>query len=163
MNLSNPIIDNIEITNLNNLEKETIIDLLPIKVGQEYSNKVLSDTFLSLVKSKLIYNANIFPKQNGENVSLEIVIDEMPEANKILQNIQYIEELKKKTEFKIKSVNIKGTNIDLSEILKNSKLKEGEYFTNYDAILLRDLIMFSGYFSNVEVLLNRILKIKLLI
>lgn len=94
--MATPKISNIELSNLNKLENNTIMELLPIKVGQNYSNKLLSETYLSLIRSGLIYNVNIFPTKVGEDINLKLEIDEMPDADKILQNIKYIEDLKRK-------------------------------------------------------------------
>ncbi|CAM3100319.1 POTRA domain-containing protein [Streptobacillus felis] len=146
-----PKINNIEISNLKNLPEEMVRELLPIKEGTEYTNKQLSDIYLALVRTGFIQNVNVYPTEDGENVNLKIVVDEVPNADKIIQNMKEIEELKKKTEFKIGDIVVKGTNQNIQPLIDKTGLKRGEYFTPYDAKLLENLILSSGYFGATEI------------
>ncbi|CAM3087577.1 BamA/OMP85 family outer membrane protein [Streptobacillus ratti] len=149
--MSAPKINNIEISNLKNLPEEMVRELLPVKEGIEYTNKHLSDIYLALVRTGFIQNVNVYPTEDGENVKLKIVVDEVPNADKILQNMQEIEKLKKKTEFKIGEIIVKGTEQDIQPLIDKTGLQKGEYFTPYDAKLLENLILSSGYFGATEI------------
>ncbi|NYV27555.1 BamA/TamA family outer membrane protein [Streptobacillus felis] len=146
-----PKINNIEISNLKNLPEEMVRELLPVKEGTEYTNKQLSDIYLALVRTGFIQNVNVYPTEDGENVNLKMVVDEVPNADKIIQNMKEIEELKKKTEFKIGDIVVKGTNQNIQPLIDKTGLKRGEYFTPYDAKLLENLILSSGYFGATEI------------
>ncbi|WP_156299113.1 BamA/OMP85 family outer membrane protein [Streptobacillus canis] len=150
-----PKINNIEISNLKNLPEEMVRELLPVKEGTEYTNKQLSDIYLALVRTGFIQNVNVYPTEEGENVNLKIVVDEVPNADKILQNMKEIEELKKKTEFKIGQITVKGTEQNIQPLIDKTGLKKGEYFTPYDAKLLENLILSSGYFGATEIKVYR--------
>lgn len=149
---ANPKISNIEITNLKEIPEETVRELLPVKVGDEYSNKVLSDIFLNLTRNAgIISNVNIYPTDNADdNVSLKIVVDEAKDANKVLQYTEYVKKLQEKTDFTINDIKINGTNEDLKEILNKSNLKVGDVYVPYNSELFKELILTSGYFSNVD-------------
>ncbi|WP_073508330.1 BamA/OMP85 family outer membrane protein [Streptobacillus notomytis] len=146
-----PKINNIEISNLKNLTEKMVRDLLPVKEGTEYTNKHLSDIYLALVRTGFIQNVNIYPTKDGEDIKLKIVVDEVPNADKIVQNMKEIEELKRKTEFKIGEIIVKGTSHDIQPLIDKTGLKKGEYFTPYDGKLLENLILSSGYFGSTEI------------
>lgn len=150
-----PKINNIEISNLKNLSEKMVRDLLPVKEGTEYTNKHLSDIYLALVRTGFIQNVNVYPSGDGENVKLKIVVDEVPNADKIIQNMKEIEELKRKTEFKVGEIVVKGTNQNIQPLIDKTGLKKGEYFTPYDAKLLENLILSSGYFGSAEIRVYR--------
>ena len=149
--LANSKINNIEVTNLNQLSEDVIKNALPIKEGNEYTNKVSNDIYLSLLRTGLVQNVNIYPTKDGDNVNLKIVVDELPNAKAIYENKLEIEALKEKTEYLVNKVYFTGTNQNLNELVEKSGLKVGEYFSPYDAEVLRSLILSTGYFSNVEV------------
>lgn len=149
--LSNSKITNIEVTNLSQLSEDVIKNALPIKEGNEYTNKVSNDIYLSLLRTGLVQNVNIYPTKDGDNVNLKIVVDELPNAKAIYENKLEIEALKEKTEYLVNKVYFTGTNQNLNELVEKSGLKVGEYFSPYDAEVLKSLILSTGYFSNVEV------------
>ena len=99
--LANTKINNIEITNLKQLSEDVIKNALPVKEGNEYTNKVSNDIYLSLLRTGLVQNANIYPTKDGDNVNLKIVVDELPNAKEIYENKLEIEALKEKTEYLI--------------------------------------------------------------
>ena len=149
--LANSKITNIEVTNLSQLSEDVIKNALPIKEGNEYTNKVSNDIYLSLLRTGLVQNVNVYPTKDGDNVNLKIVVDELPNAKAIYENKLEIEALKEKTEYLVNKVYFTGTNQNLNELVEKSGLKVGEYFSPYDAEVLRSLILSTGYFSNVEV------------
>lgn len=149
--LANSKITNIEVTNLSQLSEDVIKNALPIKEGNEYTNKVSNDIYLSLLRTGLVQNVNIYPTKDGDNVNLKIVVDELPNAKAIYENKLEIEALKEKTEYLVNKVYFTGTNQNLNELVEKSGLKVGEYFSPYDAEVLKSLILSTGYFSNVEV------------
>ena len=153
--LANTKINNIEITNLKQLSEDVIKNALPVKEGNEYTNKVSNDIYLSLLRTGLVQNANIYPTKDGDNVNLKIVVDELPNAKEIYENKLEIEALKEKTEYLINKIYFTGTDQNLNELVEKSGLKVGEYFTPYNAEVLRSLILSTGYFGNVEINTHR--------
>ena len=153
--LANTKINNIEITNLKQLSEDVIKNALPVKEGNEYTNKVSNDIYLSLLRTGLVQNANIYPTKDGDNVNLKIVVDELPNAKEIYENKLEIEALKEKTEYLINKIYFTGTDQNLNELVEKSGLKVGEYFTPYNAEVLRSLILSTGNFGNVEINTHR--------
>lgn len=154
LSLAAPI-KSIEITNLNGLPKDVVESLLPVSVGQEFSNKVLSDIYLSFLRTGLIQNVNTEYKNEEDGVALKLIVDEVKDAKEKLQNILEIKELQKKTEFKVNNIKVVGTNFDVSQIINNSSLKKGEYFAPFDARLVEQLLAQTGYFTSVETKVER--------
>ena len=128
---------------------------MPIKEGNEYTNKVSNDIYLSLLRTGLVQNVNIYPTKDGDNVNLKIVVDELPNAKAIYENKLEIEALKEKTEYLVNKVYFTGTDQNLNALVEKSGLKIGEYFSPYDAEVLKSLIMSTGYFGNVELDVHR--------
>ena len=153
--LANSKITNIEVTNLSQLSEDVIKHALPIKEGNEYTNKVSNDIYLSLLRTGLVQNVNIYPTKDGDNVNLKIVVDELPNAKAIYENKLEIEALKEKTEYLVNKVYFTGTDQNLNALVEKSGLKIGEYFSPYDAEVLKSLIMSTGYFGNVELDVHR--------
>ena len=153
--LENSKITNIEVTNLSQLSEDVIKNALPIKEGNEYTNKVSNDIYLSLLRTGLVQNVNIYPTKDGDNVNLKIVVDELPNAKAIYENKLEIEALKEKTEYLVNKVYFTGTDQNLNALVEKSGLKIGEYFSPYDAEVLKSLIMSTGYFGNVELDVHR--------
>ena len=153
--LANSKITNIEVTNLSQLSEDVIKNTLPIKEGNEYTNKVSNDIYLSLLRTGLVQNVNIYPTKDGDNVNLKIVVDELPNAKAIYENKLEIEALKEKTEYLVNKVYFTGTDQNLNALVEKSGLKIGEYFSPYDAEVLKSLIMSTGYFGNVELDVHR--------
>ena len=153
--LANSKITNIEVTNLSQLSEDVIKSALPVKEGNEYTNKVSNDIYLSLLRTGLVQNVNIYPTKDGDNVNLKIVVDELPNAKAIYENKLEIEALKEKTEYLVNKVYFTGTDQNLNALVEKSGLKIGEYFSPYDAEVLKSLIMSTGYFGNVELDVHR--------
>ncbi|MGP1494183.1 MAG: BamA/OMP85 family outer membrane protein [Streptobacillus sp.] len=153
--LANSKITNIEVTNLSQLSEDVIKNALPIKEGNEYTNKVSNDIYLSLLRTGLVQNVNIYPTKDGDNVNLKIVVDELPNAKAIYENKLEIEALKEKTEYLVNKVYFTGTDQNLNALVEKSGLKIGEYFSPYNAEVLKSLIMSTGYFGNVELDVHR--------
>lgn len=153
--LANSKITNIEVTNLSQLSEDVIKNALPIKEGNEYTNKVSNDIYLSLLRTGLVQNVNIYPTKDGDNVNLKIVVDELPNAKAIYENKLEIKALKEKTEYLVNKVYFTGTDQNLNALVEKSGLKIGEYFSPYDAEVLKSLIMSTGYFGNVELDVHR--------
>lgn len=153
--LANSKITNIEVTNLSQLSEDVIKNALPIKEGNEYTNKVSNDIYLSLLRTGLVQNVNIYPTKDGDNVNLKIVVDELPNAKAIYENKLEIEALKEKTEYLVNKVYFTGTDQNLNALVEKSGLKIGKYFSPYDAEVLKSLIMSTGYFGNVELDVHR--------
>lgn len=144
-------VSDIKINNLQDLTEEYIKNQLPIKVGDGYSNKILSDIYTKLKDTGLITNVVITPEINNENVILKLNIDEQKNAKELLQREEAIKEAQKKTEFIIKSVEIKGNkNIDLSTVKDELPLKVGENFVPFNVELAARQIFSTGYFKEVE-------------
>ena len=153
--LANAKITNIEVTNLSQLSEDVIKSALPVKEGNEYTNKVSNDIYLSLLRTGLVQNVNIYPTKDGDNVNLKIVVDELPNAKAIYENKLEIEALKEKTEYLVNKVYFTGTDQNLNALVEKSGLKIGESFSPYDAEVLKSLIMSTGYFGNVELDVHR--------
>ena len=153
--LANSKITNIEVTNLSQLSEDVIKSALPVKEGNEYTNKVSNDIYLSLLRTGLVQNVNIYPTKDGDNVNLKIVVDELPNAKAIYENKLEIEALKEKTEYLVNKVYFTGTDQNLNALVEKSGLKIGESFSPYDAEVLKSLIMSTGYFGNVELDVHR--------
>ena len=83
----------IEISNLKQLPENVVKEMLPVEIGKEYTNKVSNDIYLSLLRSGLIQNVNVYPTQVGEEVKLKLVVDELPNAGAVYQNHLEIEKL----------------------------------------------------------------------
>lgn len=144
-------ISNIDIKNLKDVTPEYIKENINIKVGDEYSNKLLSDLYKDLSKSQVISGVLIEPKQNGEDVDIVISIDENPNAKQIIERNKQIEESKHKTEFLIDDIKIIGLkNADVSSIINDSKLKKGEYLVPYDVEEMKANLAYTGYFKDVK-------------
>lgn len=150
-----PKISNIEIKNLKELSEDTIREIIPVKAGSTYSNKTLNDIFLSLTRTPLVQNVNIVPTQNGDDVSLTVVVDEVNSAGSVLKRIEEIQKLQEKTDFNINKITYSGTEVNLTELFTKANLKEGDVFVPYNAKLVENLILSTGYFASVETVINR--------
>lgn len=143
-------VENIKINNLVNLDEEYVKEKLPVKVGDDYSNRLLSDIYQKLREEQIISNVIINPKIEGENVTLNISVDEVSNAKELLERQQAIKEAQKKTEFIIKEINIIGNkNTDVSEIMSKIPLKKGEYFVPYNVDLSLKQMISTGLYKEI--------------
>ena len=92
--LANTKINNIEITNLKQLSEDVIKNALPVKEGNEYTNKVSNDIYLSLLRTGLVQNANIYPtKESAITISPTFIFlfkEPATPENSILLNLNLI-------------------------------------------------------------------------
>ena len=96
----------IQFSHLNQLPEDFLLEKLPVKTGEVYSNKSLSDIYLALKRLSYISNVNVYPKVEGDTVNLVIEVDEAGNALQLAQKEESAEDLNKKTEFKVSSVDI---------------------------------------------------------
>lgn len=144
-------VSNIKINNLQDLTEEYIKEQLPVKVGDGYSNKILSDIYTKLKDTGLITNVVITPEIKDENVVLNLSVDEQKDAKELLQRAEAIKESQKKTEFIISTIQIEGNkNVDLTAIKDTLPLKVGDNLVPFNVELAARQIYATGYFSNVE-------------
>ena len=141
----------IQFSHLNQLPEDFLLEKLPIKSGEAYSNKSLSDIYLALKRLNYISNVNVYPKVDGDVVNLTIEVDEAGNALQLAQREELAEDLSKKTEFKVSSIDVVGLEtIDKEKVLKEVPVKIGEYFTPKEALDGAAKIYKLGFFSTVE-------------
>ena len=146
----------IQFSHLNQLPEDFLMEKLPVKSGETYSNKSLSDIYLALKRLSYISNVNVYPKVEGDTVNLVIEVDEAGNALELAQREESAQDLGKKTEFKVSSVDISGIKtLNKEDFLKDIPVKVGEYFTPQDAINGAAKIFQSGYFSSVDPKVDR--------
>ena len=148
-------INSIEIKNSKELPKEYILNNLPVKVGEEYKNKDLNDIYLSLLKTDLITNVNIYPTKTEKGVDLVVEVDEVDNAMKKLQDRIAAFEASKRTDLLVNSVKIEGNkNIPTSEIEKLVEVKLGEYFVPITVNNTVQTLLNTGYFKEIIPVVN---------
>lgn len=150
--LENIKITKIDVTNLQELTKEYVLENIPVKVGDNYTNKELSDIYVSLRGTGVFTNVNIYPTFNSDNneVSLVLEVDEVANAKEELANRQAYINASKRTELLVNSLVVTGNdNVDVSELISNSNIKIGDYFTPITVNELANAIISSGYFQSV--------------
>ena len=91
----------IQFSHLNQLPEDFLMEKLPVKSGETYSNKSLSDIYLALKRLSYISNVNVYPKVEGDTVNLVIEVDEAGNALELAQREESAQDLGKKTEFKV--------------------------------------------------------------
>ena len=92
----------IEISQLNEISPELIRSKIPVKTGDSYSNKSLSDIYLALRRLEYVKDVNVFPHIEGENVNITIEVSEAENAGTIIKKQQTLEELKRDKLYSIK-------------------------------------------------------------
>lgn len=145
-------INDIEVSNLKELPKEFVLQNIPVNVGDKYSNKNLSDIYLSLVGTNLVRNVRVIPKEDKANdtVKLVIEVEEIENAKAQLQNQLAIREASKRTELKVNKFNVVGLkNVDISNILSDSRIKVGDFYTPITINETAQMILNTGYFKEV--------------
>ena len=146
----------IQFSQLKQIPEEYLREKLPVKSGDAYSNKSLSEIYLALKRLNYISNVNVYPQQVGDTVNLVVEVDETANALEAAQRQETAQDLTQKTEFVISKVDVKGLEkISKEEVLKNVQLKEGDQFIPQQAIDGAQKIFQTGLFASVEPSVDR--------
>ena len=105
----------IQFSQLKEIPEEFLKEKIPVKEGDVYSNKSLSEIYLALKRLNYISNVNVYPQQEGDTVNLVVEVDETANALEAAQRAETAQDLTQKTEFTVSKVDVKG----LEKILKN--------------------------------------------
>lgn len=141
----------IQFSQLKEIPEEFLREKIPVKEGDVYSNKSLSEIYLALKRLNYISNVNVYPQQEGDTVNLVVEVDETANALEAAQRAETAQDLTKKTEFTVSKVDVKGLEkISKEEALKNVKVKEGDQFIPQEAIDGAQKIFQTGLFASVE-------------
>ena len=141
----------IQFSQLKEIPEEFLREKIPVKEGDVYSNKSLSEIYLALKRLNYISNVNVYPQQEGDTVNLVVEVDETANALEAAQRAETAQDLTKKTEFVVSKVDVKGLEkISKEEALKNVKVKEGDQFVPQEAIDGAQKIFQTGLFASVE-------------
>ena len=146
----------IQFSQLKQIPEEYLRKKIPVKSGDAYSNKSLSEIYLALKRLNYISNVNVYPQQVGDTVNLVVEVDETANALEAAQRQETAKDLTQKTEFIISKVDVKGLEkISKEEVLKNVQLKEGDQFIPQQAIDGAQKIFQTGLFASVEPSVDR--------
>ena len=146
----------IQFTKLNEITPDVLIPEMPVKTGDTYSNKTLSDIYLALKRLGYVAEANVIPRIRGNVVNIEVQVAEVENAGTVLQRQRMQEEMQKETEYTVANVDIEGTNKrDKAEYLKDLPIKAGDIFIPQRAVDGAQKIFKSGYFATVEPKIDR--------
>ena len=146
----------IQFSQLKQIPEEYLREKIPVKSGDAYSNKSLSEIYLALKRLNYISNVNVYPQQVGDTVNLVVEVDETANALEAAQRKETAKDLTQKTEFIISKVDVKGLEkISKEEVLKNVQLKEGDQFIPQQAIDGAQKIFQTGLFASVEPSVDR--------
>ena len=146
----------IQFSQLKEIPEEFLREKIPVKEGDVYSNKSLSEIYLALKRLNYISNVNVYPQQEGDTVNLVVEVDETANALEAAQRAETAQDLTKKTEFVVSKVDVKGLEkISKEEALKNVKVKEGDQFIPQEAIDGAQKIFQTGLFTSVEPSVDR--------
>ena len=149
-------VGSIQISQTKEISSEYLLSQIPVKPGDNYSNKSLSDIYLSLKRLGYITEANVYPKIQGNSVNIVVEVAEVENAAAILERQKVQEEMKKETEYTISSVDIEGTKIrSKEEYLKDLPVKPGDIFIPQKALDGAQKIFNSGYFAKVDPKIDR--------
>ena len=141
----------IQFSQLKEIPEEFLREKIPVKEGDTYSNKSLSEIYLALKRLNYISNVNVYPRQEGDTVNLVVEVDETANALEAAQRAETAQDLTQKTEFVVSKVDVKGLEkISKEEALKNVKVKEGDQFIPQEAIDGAQKIFQTGLFASVE-------------
>lgn len=150
-NEENLTVGEIRFSRLYELPSDFLLSKIPIKTGDTFNNKDISDTYLSLKNLRYISDANIYTTIDNGVVNFNIEVDERANALQLAQQEAYEEELQQRTEFLIKDFDIVGLNkLNKDEFLKLISLRVNDYFVPQNAIDGAQALFDSGYFSLVE-------------
>ncbi len=146
----------IEFSQLKEISPELLMSEITVKSGDDYSNKSLSDIYLSLKRLSYISEVNVIPKIRGNTVNIEVQVAEVENAGTVLQRQQIQEEMKKETEYTVANVDIEGTKTrNKEDYLKDLPIKVGDVFVPQKAVDGAQKIFQSGYFATVEPKIDR--------
>ena len=146
----------IQFSQLKEIPEEFLREKIPVKEGDTYSNKSLSEIYLALKRLNYISNVNVYPQQKGDVVNLVVEVDETANALEAAQRAETAQDLTQKTEFTVSRVDVKGLEkISKEEALKNVKVKEGDQFVPQEAIDGAQKIFQTGLFASVEPSVDR--------
>ena len=146
----------IQFSQLKEIPEEFLREKIPVKEGDTYSNKSLSEIYLALKRLNYISNVNVYPQQEGDTVNLVVEVDETANALEAAQRAETAQDLTQKTEFVVSKVDVKGIEkISKEEVLKNVKVKEGDQFVPQEAIDGAQKIFQTGLFTSVEPSVDR--------
>ena len=141
----------IQFSQLKELPEEFLLEKIPVKPGDEYSNKSLSEIYLALKRLNYISNVNVYPQQDGDTVNLVVEVDEVANALEYAERSENAGSLTEKTEYVISKVDVEGLKtISKEEVLKDVPVKEGDYFVPQNAINGAQKIFQTGHFNSVE-------------
>ena len=141
---------------MNEITPDVLIPEMPVKTGDTYSNKTLSDIYLVLKRLGYVAEANVIPRIRGNVVNIEVQVAEVENAGTVLQRQRMQEEMQKETEYTVANVDIEGTNKrDKAEHLKDLPIKAGDIFIPQRAVDGAQKIFKSGYFATVEPKIDR--------
>ena len=141
----------IQFSQLKEIPEEFLREKIPVKEGDTYSNKSLSEIYLALKRLNYISNVNVYPQQEGDVVNLVVEVDETANALEAAQRAETAQDLTQKTEFVVSKVDVKGLEkVSKEEALKNVKVKEGDQFVPQEAIDGAQKIFQTGLFASVE-------------
>jgi len=141
----------IQFSQLKEIPEEFLREKIPVKEGDVYSNKSLSEIYLALKRLNYISNVNVYPQQEGDTVNLVVEVDETANALEAAKRAETAQDLTQKTEFVVSKVDVKGLEkISKEEALKNVKVKEGDQFVPQEAIDGAQKIFQTGLFASVE-------------
>lgn len=146
----------IKLSRLYQLPEEFILSKIPLRKGQNYTNKELSDIYLALKRLEYISDVNIYPEVKGDIVNIKIEIDERTNALEIAKKIEEREKLKIKTDYIISDITVTGLNlIDKNILIPILPIKTGQYLTPQQAIDGVEKLFRTGYFEKVDVKMER--------
>ncbi len=146
----------IQFSQLKEIPEEFLREKIPVKEGDTYSNKSLSEIYLALKRLNYISNVNVYPQQKGDVVNLVVEVDETANALEAAQRAETAQDLTQKTEFTVSKVDVKGLEkVSKEEALKNVKVKEGDQFIPQEAIDGAQKIFQTGLFASVEPSVDR--------
>ena len=141
----------IQFSQLKEIPEEFLREKIPVKEGDVYSNKSLSEIYLALKRLNYISNVNVYPQQEGDTVNLVVEVDETANALEAAKRAETAQDSTQKTEFVVSKVDVKGLEkISKEEALKNVKVKEGDQFIPQEAIDGAQKIFQTGLFASVE-------------
>ena len=145
----NYTVGDITFSNLKELPGGFLETKLPVKTGDSYSNKSLSDIYLALKNLGYVSNVNIYPTIAGEKVNLVIEVDEANGALNLAKQVESKQDYTQKTEFKVTSVEITGAK-NTSDYISKIPAKVGEYFVPQDVLNGAKALFETGYFESVD-------------
>ena len=145
----NYTVGDITFSNLKELPGGFLETKLPVKTGDSYSNKSLSDIYLALKNLGYVSNVNIYPTIAGEKVNLVIEVDEANGALNLAKQVESKQDYTQKTEFKVTSIEITGAK-NTSDYISKIPAKVGEYFVPQDVLNGAKALFETGYFESVD-------------